>query len=380
MPTLTPHALSVSQAEVLCDMVENLVLEEDGGIRHLRHPYEPPTEQFSERLRHLAPDLRYRYWVLQCRSFLYGFYFLRPDWRAEPESQGDGSDEGEFAVAAQASEGAGMSSTVPLANNLYKGLDIGFYDELVASNCGEGYFDPGWQVMDCHGADHLSIQKHGLTLEVERDVHLSAEDRLAAVGDTVAVRLPAQRVEAERYIAMGNQGFPQDGRTRLQVFFNLQAYDAAVLMEQVTQKLNGLGLPFQLQVLSHPALYGQRCDGAVLEIERRDYGLLEDLLLPWAEALSLLPETLPMTQRLLPGLSVAERLNGSHASAGERWQQHPGFGLQRCEAIAQGLVTAQQQGLTEVADRHGCIAAALERWGVHPQLLYLNRGSEAIVP
>jgi len=376
--------LSSLQADMLQDVAENLFLEKDGGIRHARCPYVPPTAQFSSRLNHLSAEVKQRYLVLQCRSFLYGFYFLQSDWWALPILN-------EAVAEPNGAAAQGEESSSTLANNLYKGLDTHFYDALVRGNCGSGYFDPGWQVLrreraSAHAshagseAECLSVQKHGLTLEINRKEHLSAKDCRAIAGDLVAVQLPPERTEAERYIAIGNRGLPDRKQVRLQIFFNLQPQGAASLVALATQTLNELNLPFQLEVLNRPDLYEQRCDGAVLEIHRYDYSLLNDAILKWARTLPLLPDILPMTQPLARrGISVAELLQ-AQSSAVTAWQQSERYGLRRCEAIAQGVVAAQQQRIASPAERRRCITAALQRWGVHGQLPYLNQGSEAIFP
>ncbi|MGA7935591.1 MAG: hypothetical protein WCA35_18720, partial [Kovacikia sp.] len=172
------------------DMVNQVQIESTFCIRHPDYqPLDLPPEAV-ERFQQLPLDLQNKYLSLQLRAFLYGIYY-------------NGSLRETLAPDADADNRAVHQN---LENTTFLGVDVGFYERLHKSNCGEGYFDPGWLVIRQEEDGSLAVTKNGLTLHIDRDRHLSPEAQASVIGDRVAIRLPRNRVQNGFYMAMGNTG------------------------------------------------------------------------------------------------------------------------------------------------------------------------------
>lgn len=93
----------------------------------------------------MPAEVQNRYMSLQLRSFLYGIHY-------------NGSMRS--ALAPDANDN---SQPLDLENNTVLGVDLGFYEQLHNSNSGEGYFDPGWDVVKEESDRTLAVHKGGLT-------------------------------------------------------------------------------------------------------------------------------------------------------------------------------------------------------------------------
>ncbi len=401
-----------TSAPLLEDIFNNIQIDTMGGIWHRRYPKQMSTPEFVAHLEQLPGEMRHRYLTLQLRSFLQAFYFQQLDWSLPDDidtadlnlascnrtSLDINSDVASSPRDPNDRDVAGIdevSSAQTLQNNVYKGLDIAFYEALKRSNCGQGYFDEGWKLLEKQEARFVVI-KHGLTLEAQRDWQVSPAHRNAQVGDRIALLLPPNQIESDYYIAIGNAGLPphasvqRSSQTRGSVvhcFFNLQASSACALMDRVTRHFNDRKLPFRLQLLNAPDLYEERCDTGVLRITRQHYTALKPWLENLAQDLSLIPESLPLTQTLVPGISVAEvprqPAPGKHWSAGKIIP----FAQHRCEAIATALMqTVLRPAHTETQDQKPAskkqFAEALEQsfqqFEIDWKSPYLNAGSPTL--
>src|SRR5439155_9286866 len=113
--------------------------------------------------------------------------------------------------------------------------------------------------------------------------------------------------------------------------------------------LNAAQLPFRAKVVDEPGGF-DRCDAALLVFERRDRqrAVTEAIGIRSALADVLEPQTPALTRPLAPGLGFAEDPDGVES-----------FGTQRCELIAQAVVTASELG---VADLPGRLELVRERF------------------
>ncbi len=62
-----------------------------------------------------------------------------------------------------------------LENNTLLGVDLAFSDRLHESNRSEGYWSHDWLVVKEVTDDTLVVQKNGLTLHIERQIHLQPQ-------------------------------------------------------------------------------------------------------------------------------------------------------------------------------------------------------------
>lgn len=345
----------------LQDIVSNVQIQQDFCIRHPNYkPLELPGEVI-DRFKRMPSDVQNRYWSLQLRSFLYGIYY-------------NGSLRSALAPDADSSN---FPLHQDLENNSFLGVDLAFYERLHNGNNGEGYFDPGWYVVKQEIDGSFAVTKGRLTLHIESDRHLQIAEQSATVGDTVAIRLPKNRVQNGFYMAVGNAG-PQNlsnGNHQPQtvrIYFNLSPEGAVAVMGSLTHQLNEIPIPFMFKALYNPADYG-RYDSAVLYFEKSQYEAVRPILQKvYTEKRSHFHPEIPLfTKMLMPGMGLAEEPD-------QKFATQESFGMNRCQIVANGLLEAWQQGNDSPEARMNVILNHFRLLGIELQRSHLNANSEDI--
>jgi hypothetical protein len=148
--------------ETLQDIANNIEIQSNFSIRHPNYkPLELPAEAISH-FQRVPVELQRKYLNLQLQNFLYGIYY-------------NGSMR---SVLTPKAEDEGVALPPNLENNTLLGVDLAFYDRLHQSNCGQGYFDSGWQVMRQESDGSLAVTKGSLTLHIDRVRHLQDTETL----------------------------------------------------------------------------------------------------------------------------------------------------------------------------------------------------------
>jgi hypothetical protein len=334
----------------LQDIVRNVQIDERGSISHPSYRPMELQPDVAQRLQHLPAELRTRYLSLQLQSFLYQVYF-NGSWSVSPELKADISDS-------------------PIENNTVRGLNIEFYDQLHTSNCGEGYFDPGWLILKQEEDGSLAVQKQDLTLHVQRDRHLHPMEQSVDVGAIAAIRLPRNLIIEEFYVAVGNAGPPSIGKEVINLYFNLTPEGSIAVMESLTRQLNATSLPFAFKVLFDPSDYNRHYTG-ILNINKNTFETLQPILQNiYVRHQDQFRAQVPLfTKTLSPGLALAEEPSYSPTSPET-------FGINRCQIIAASLFEAQQRGDRSPHQRVSCILEHFHSLQLVAQFPYLNAGSQ----
>lgn len=346
---------------LLQDIVENVQISLDFCISHPQYkPLELPTN-LRDRFKQSPLELQNKYLSLQLRSFLYGIYY-------------NASMQKVLSVEAEAVK---LAVHQDLENTTTFGVDLEFYEQLHESNQGEGFFDPGWSVVRQEEDSSLAVIKGGLTLHIDRELHLDPGDRAAKEGDYVAIRLPRNLVQNGFYVAVSNLGPEQssDPDAMLQtgrVYFNLTPEGAIAVMEQLTQCLNATAIPFTFKALYNPSDYG-RYDSAVLYFESSKYAIVRPVLQAvYQQHRSLFNPEVPLFTKLLaPGLAFAEEPD-------QKFTLLESFGQNRCQIVANGLLEALHSGNGTPEARMNSILQQFFLFGLDLQRPYLNANSEDI--
>jgi hypothetical protein len=339
----------------LQDIANNVQIQSNFCISHPAYkPFEIPAEVVT-RFQRIPLELQNKYLSLQLQSFLYGIYY-------------NGSMQ---AVLAPDASSADPALHQNLENNTFLGVDLEFYDRLHKSNTGEGYFDPGWQVLRQEPDGSLAVTKGGLTLHIERDQHLQPVEQSAAVGDSVAIRMPRNLVQNGFYMAVSNAG-PDTHPQTVRVYFNLSPEGAVAVMQSLTQQLNEIRIPFTFKVLYNPSDYG-RYDSGVLYFEKSNYQAVRQVLrsVYVENQLHFRTEVPLFTKLLAPGLALAEEPDCKFAAV-------ESFGMNRCQIVANGLLEARQNGDESPETRMISIRQHFSLLGIDWQRSYLNANSEDI--
>ena len=354
-------AISNHLLETLQDIASNVQIQSHFCIRHPNYkPLELPAESVTH-FQRLPVELQHKYLNLQLQGFLYGIYY-----------NGSMRD----ALTPEAEPGS-VALPPNLENNSLLGIDMEFYERLHQSNRGEGYFDPGWQVMRQESDGSLAVTKGGLTLHVERVPHLQDAQHAAVAGDIVALRMPKNLLQNGFYMAVGNAGRAQqsnDNSVTVRIYFHLTAEGAVAVMSSLTRRLNDIKIPFNFKVLYNPTDY-QRYDSGVLYFERNYYPVVRQLLQAvYVENQIHFQTEVPLfTKQLAPGLAVAEEPD-------RKFTTQESFGMNRCQIIANGLLQSWYQGETSPVQRLTSIVQNFSSLGIELERPFLNAGSEDIYP
>ena len=161
-------------------------------------------------------------------------------------------------------------------NHRVAGLDLAFAGSLHQNNCGEGYWDPGWRVIEypAHSVETSTVivTKDHLTVHTNPDRHL--RNGPWTLGDLIEVKLPKNLVDGDRYVAVGNAGVP--GTNRETIAIESSVDQIAGLIQQITQALNQLNLPFTLGCFYDPLDY-PHSEAAILTVNMVDQGRLLEM-------------------------------------------------------------------------------------------------------
>jgi hypothetical protein len=143
------------------------------------------------------------------------------------------------------------------------------------------------------------------------------------------------------YMAFGNMPLSDESGSWLRLYWHMTGQGAVGLVRLLTQRLNGINVPFRLKVLNDIERT-LRSDTAVLYINRADWPLVREVIPGVYEAISraMLGSVPALTKRLAPGLGLAED-PGSGSS----------FGLNRCTVLAEGLLRSYEAGKRRLSDR-----------------------------
>lgn len=350
-----------SLLETLQDIADNIQIQSNFCIRHPQYkPLELPAEVIN-RFQNLPADLQNKYLSLQLQSFLYGVYY-------------NGSLRSALALETETID---VSFKGNLENNTFLGIDLEFYDRLHQSNCGKGYFDPGWQVLRQEEDGSLAVTKGTLILHILRERHLQPADQGATVGEMVSIRMPKNLMQNGFYVAVGNAGSEHKYRTgeqsvTVRVYFHLTPDGAIAVMANLTRHLNQANIPFTFKVLYNPSDY-KRYDSGVLYFERSDYPNVQPILQQvYAETSRHFQPQVPLfTKPLAAGLAVAEEPN-------QKFADRESFGMNRCQMIAHGLLQAWQQGEVAPDRRLHSILQTFTSLGIDLDRPFLNANSEDI--
>jgi hypothetical protein len=329
-------------AEIITDITEKIEIDPNFAIRH---PEYPPLEQPDEtiaRFQRTPTQLQAKYLTIQVQAYLYDIYFSQSLMSLKT-----------LAATAQ--------QPLLVQNNVIDGIDVEFHQRLQQGNTSNGYFDPDWQVVAAAENNELIVVKDGLNLHIDRSHHLAKDFKQAHIGDIVPIYLPHNLAGQDSYIMVGNFGIP-DRANSVELYFNFTPDAAVAIAPNLTRALNKLGIPFQFAILHNPDLF-HRADAGILSLPQAGYLAAQTALaqIYQAHQADFSPQVPLFTKQLAPGLGLAE-VPSSPAN----------FGMQRCELLAIGLLTAMEQDLTLATDKLHIIRQHFATAGIDWLQTYLN--------
>ena len=350
-------AIPASVQTALKDIVEQIKIQSNFSISHPNYPTIEFPSEIVIRWQQLPSILQNKCLSMLLQDFLYGVYY-----------------NGIFkSISSTPEEDTEETTPQSLENNTFLGLDLVFLERLLSKNHSQGYFDPDWLVLKEEQDRSLAVRKDGLTLHIDRDLHLPETSRSATVGDLVAIKLPGNRLENGFYIAIGNSGSANvSSGQRVCLYFNFEPEGALAIMDSLTKKLNELNIPFSFEVLYNPSDY-KRYDSGMLYFNKNNYETVRAIVQKaYTDNQSHFQTEIPLfTKFLAPGLGLAEEPDCKFA-------EDESFGNNRCQIIAHGLLEAWQKGEHSPDSRMAAIMHHFRKSGIDIKQPYLNARSEDI--
>lgn len=263
----------------------------------------------------------------------------------------------------------GMASSTKWELSEIRGfaLKAPYVAELSKANKGTGYWSSGWQVRSMK-ASKILVSQDELLLWVDPANTFPATDETLTPGSYISIRFPKEFPDLSPgfYLAAANVELKHaDWLQSVRLYWNVTPAGGVQLMRMLTTELNRMELPFRLKVQRDFSPF-PRCDTAVLYIRKDDYSRIHDVLRDvYAELDGELRSGTPVfTKALAPGLGLAEEpLRGTS------------FGLDRCRVLAEGLVTAYDDGRRKIDEQVQAVCNRFALAKVSVAEPFLNEGS-----
>lgn len=240
-----------------------------------------------------------------------------------------------------------------------------FVEALSAANAGHGSWQGGWSLRGA-GPAGATVSNGALTVAVQPDEYRPAGEGAPGPDDPVLLHFPkeARRISPGFYLAEGDL-VPPAAAAIVRLYWHLRPSGAAVLMHELTARLNAARLPFRCKVLSDPDAY-QRCDAGVLYLGQRDFAVASAILAEVYPRVAphLDAQTPVFTRCLAPGLGLAEDPGDGES-----------FGLHRCAVLAEGLIRAHERAPRVARDRLATVEATFAEAGIDLARPYLCPGA-----
>ncbi|MGB7412580.1 MAG: T3SS effector HopA1 family protein [Thermosynechococcaceae cyanobacterium] len=265
------------------------------------------------------------------------------------------------------------SDLQPAANYVKKWSRTKFYQQLTQNNKGQGYSDHEWCVTAQNGNDWQVI-KNGLTLHIDPQKHLSEPQSALQLGQKVAIKMPSHLVDHGMYIAVGDAGLATAAASSrnaviTQLYFNVSAEGAVILLKHFTQKLNSIRIPFSFKVAYSEAAFDSP-DAAVLEFQKCDFEQVNPIVQSiYQQSQAYFKEgILFFCKPLASGCGLAEK------PVSPKFEQE-NIGQHYAGAIAKLLIDTWQQKELSCSDRLDIVLDSLSKIGINTNYLYLNPDS-----
>ena len=346
----------------LQDIVTKIQIASDLTITY--QDYEPSEVEphLQEYLKQLPLTERNQYLAARLQKYLYSIFSndLKPESNDTLSTIND-------------AESDDQSDRQEMANYVKKWSQTKFYQQLTQNNHGRGYNDPNWLIIKQAG-DYWHVTKNNLTLHIKPERHLTEPEEELSPGKLVSLKMPPNLVDHGLYIAVGDAGTIKTGDsepkfTITQLYFNVNSEGALHLLDNLTQELNAMKIPFNFNVAYDETEF-DHLDAAVLEFKSSNF----DLIYPIVKTIYQANQTyfqseIPFfCQLLAPGIGLAEKPRSPNF-------ERENIGQHYCGIIAQALVEIWQQNDLVGIDKLDYVLNYLSETGIDIDHLYLNPNS-----
>ena len=319
----------------LRDALTQITVTPELTIIHPGYELAPVSQTYQSYLQQISPSERDRYLISKLQRHLYDVFIGR-----QTKSQ-------------QVAEAA------PAVNHGDRWYETEFYRQFLQANHGKGYSDPGW-VLTGQLGQLWQAAKDGLNLFVDPRLHLFEPQAELTIGQTMAIRLPSSAIDRGVYIAVGDAGSLDSSNVSSsdiwQIYFNLDADTALVLLDFVSQELNHQMIPFELRLAYCDRDY-QYLDAAILEFSKQDWSQVQPAIDKfYRQNKAGFSSEIPFFCQLLQsGLGLAYR---GKCSTSDR---QCNLGLEHCKIIAETIVKRLQNSNLQLQSSLDCIWQYIEQ-------------------
>lgn len=258
-------------------------------------------------------------------------------------------------------------------------IDWEFYEQLENNNHSQGWFHSDMEVTGVESDGNLAVKYDGLTTYIHKELHLKAETKLASVGDFISVLMPHSNLEGELYRAIGEEEidfytWKNPDNQVIYIYLNFEPEGAIIAMNNLTQSLNHLNVPFVFKVLHNPLNY-YRYNSGILQLHKSSYKLVKPILQTiYLENRSLFKPQIPIfSKELAHGIGLSESPHPKLLlSYGET------LGTTCCYILANALMEAHLNRDELPEARMKYIIKHFENVGIDLDKPYINPVSEDI--
>ncbi len=349
----------------LQDIIAKIQIASDLTITYQDYKPLEVESHLQEYLKQLPLTERNQYLAAKLQRYLYSIFSndLKPESNATWSTINDAESDDE-------------SDRQEIANYVKKWSQTKFYQQLRQNNHGRGYNDPNWLVIKQAG-DYWQVTKNDLTLQIKSEEHLTQPEEELSPGKLVSLKMPPNLVDHGLYIAVGDAGTTKtddSGQkfTITQLYFNVNSQGALHLLDNLTQKLNAIKIPFNFN-LAYDETEFDHLDAAVLEFKSSDFDLIYPIVQTTYQVNQnyFQSETPFFCQLLAPGLGLAEKPRSPNF-------ERENIGQHYCGIIAQALVKIWQQNDLVAIEKLNYVLNYLSKAGIDLEHLYLNPNSVEI--
>ena len=241
-----------------------------------------------------------------------------------------------------------------------------FMNEISQFNASTNELDKNWKVYAVDGQGNAFAEKNGNLRQVLPNSYAKNSQQLQdvlTVNQTVDFYRQRENKENQAvfYYVFGNEYMTNDCQM-MRVYWNVSAKGAGQLIKEITIKLNEYKVPFQFKCLNHPELYF-RNDSAVLYFDKTQLTIVSMLIKPIIKSIKpYLVDKIPLfTDKLATGVALAEDPG-----------QGQSFGMSRAILIAEALLVAYEENLSNKNNRNKRVKKYLIDKGVNLQNMALN--------
>ena len=258
----------------------------------------------------------------------------------------------------------------PEVNQRTNGVEAPFLEALSKANAGTGTQNGEWEVRALEDSQ-IIVSDGAIALWVLPEDCLVSQDAGLKPGSYIRLRLPKEypNLSPGFYLATGNTDFKlADWQQAVRIYWNVLPLGALRLMRLLTTNLNQINVPFRLKVQKD---FSQvcRCDAAVLYIRKQDYLRVRA---------TLEKAYFDVKDDLRRGTPVFTKPLTAEVGLAEEPSSAVSFGLNRCLLLAEGLVSAYEQGEKSPDRRMAVIESRFAKDGISLDRPFLNPGSEDV--